>query len=133
MAAAQWPNPGSAPADFFYSANKTEFSATTTPAATWGLRMYNISAIADTMAFSVGTGVVAIHETVPGGFASGMSYCNSSPVYNLLGVQTGIVTAGQSVLPMTRTLQSSRQSFGSGMYIVPRGVPKYGSKICPVR
>ena len=56
MAAAQWPNPGSAASDFFYAPNKSGFSASTTPASQWGLRIYNIGPIADTMTFSVGAG-----------------------------------------------------------------------------
>ena len=56
MAAAQWPNPGSAATDFFFAPNKSQFSSSTNPASLWGLRIYNVGAIADTMTFSVGTG-----------------------------------------------------------------------------
>lgn len=64
MAAEQWPSPGSAATDFFYQENRNEYSATTNPASLWGLRIYNISAAADTMQFSVGTKPVAVRPEV---------------------------------------------------------------------
>jgi M6 family metalloprotease-like protein len=58
LARAKWPNPGSRASDFFHKGNKPEFSSSTNPASSWGLRIYNISSIADTMSFTVGTGAV---------------------------------------------------------------------------
>jgi hypothetical protein len=58
MAEAQWPNPGSAATDFFYSTNKSEFSSTTKPSSLWGLKIYSISTVTDSMTFYVGTGTV---------------------------------------------------------------------------
>ena len=62
MASAQWPSPGSMATDFYFKGNNAEFSSTSTPASSWGLRIYNISAVADTMTFTVGTGTVAFQE-----------------------------------------------------------------------
>lgn len=61
--ATQWPSPGSDAKDFFYQGHLGEFSNTTNPKPTWNngqaaaLRVHSIGAIADTMTFSVGTGV----------------------------------------------------------------------------
>lgn len=112
MAAAQWPSPGSAATDFFYSANKTEFSSTTNPASAWGLRIYGISAIADTMTFSAGTGVITIHQTEPKGFPSVLSSCDNGTVFNLLGIRSGFYNSNRSVF------RRGGQSPGSGIYIV---------------
>ena len=59
-----WPSPGSAATDFFYKGNNSELGDTTKPASAWnngtasGLRIYNISANAPQMTFSVGTGTI---------------------------------------------------------------------------
>jgi M6 family metalloprotease-like protein len=90
MAAAQWPSPGSRATDFYYSPNKTEFSSTTAPTSLWGLRIYNISAIADSMTFSVGTGVIA---TIPR-LSPVMEKDNTGPVllYAVDGTKAGFLT-----------------------------------------
>lgn len=62
----QWPSPGSDPADYFYQGNGTSFGSSTNPPAKWndgtnsGLLIHDISPIADTMTFYVGTGLVSI-------------------------------------------------------------------------
>lgn len=58
LASEQWPNPGTEATDFF-GGTRNSFSATTTPASLWGLRIYDINTDKDTMTFKVGTGVVA--------------------------------------------------------------------------
>ncbi|MBN1760208.1 MAG: M6 family metalloprotease domain-containing protein [Chitinispirillaceae bacterium] len=84
MAADQWPSPGSAAKDFFYSGNNTEFSSATNPAAAWGLKIYDISTVSDTMQFSVGTGVVATHQPA-GAFPSIAVNSPMLPIFDLLG------------------------------------------------
>ena len=84
LAGDQWPSPGSAAKDFFYSGNNAEFSSGTSPAASWGLKLYDMTVAADTMQFSVGTGVVATHEPIN----PIRSYTVNSmplPVFDLLG------------------------------------------------
>jgi M6 family metalloprotease-like protein len=60
-----WPSPGSAATDFFYQGNNSELGDTTKPTSAWnngsasGLRIYDISANAPQMTFSVGTGIIA--------------------------------------------------------------------------
>jgi hypothetical protein len=64
LSSTNWPSPGSAATDFFYKGNNTEFGEGTKPASSWndgsksGLRIYDISANASPMTFSVGTGVI---------------------------------------------------------------------------
>jgi M6 family metalloprotease-like protein len=64
LSSTNWPSPGSTATDFFYKGNNTEFGEVTKPASTWndgsksGLRIYDISANASPMTFSVGTGVI---------------------------------------------------------------------------
>jgi hypothetical protein len=64
-----WPSPGSDGLDYFYRGNGTGFGPTSTPAAKWndgsnsGLVLHDISPIADTMAFYVGTGVVGLNNS----------------------------------------------------------------------
>jgi M6 family metalloprotease-like protein len=92
MAADQWPNPGSAARDFFYASNNDEFSSSASPAASWGLTIHDISAISDTMQFSVGTGVVAALE--PGGLLLPGTAAGTPPVFcDLLGRGLTIHTA----------------------------------------
>ena len=93
MAAAQWPSPGSAASDFFYQPNKAEFSSATAPASSWGLRIYAISALADTMSFGVGTGVVSSRapETGP---ARPFDGTGESVLFNLKGERVGKVEYG---------------------------------------
>ena len=101
MAAAQWPSPGSAASDFFFQANKAEFSSATTPASAWGLRIYNISGLADTMSFYVGTGVVssrlperlAVHSAVYGG---------RNVLFNLKGERVGRIEQGGNIFLQMR-------------------------------
>jgi M6 family metalloprotease-like protein len=99
MAAEQWPNPGSAARDFFYATNKSEFSSTSTPAASWGLRIYDITAAADTMEFSVGTGVVASRESAA---LLRPRTANAAPaaVYDFLGRSIGIPDPASGRLPV---------------------------------
>jgi hypothetical protein len=127
MAAAQWPSPGSASTDFFYSNNKAEFSSTTTPASAWGLRIYGISAIADTMTFSVGTGVVTIRETGMKPFVPEQSSHNNGFIFNLLGDRIAIDNPDQ-IIP-----GPGERSLSSGVYVFPMGQSRHGEKICPVR
>jgi M6 family metalloprotease-like protein len=63
MAAAQWPSPGSAAADFFPAGGRVEFSSTASAFSKWhdgsasGLRIHAIGPAADTLDFAVGTGI----------------------------------------------------------------------------
>ena len=86
MSSAQWPSPGSASTDFFYQGNKAEFSSTSSPASLWGLRVYNISGIADTMSFSVGLSAVATRG-IQMHLVSPVPAPITVPLYNLRGVQ----------------------------------------------
>ena len=110
MAGGQWPDPGSMATDFYYSTNKTEFSSTTNPASLWGLRIYNISAIADTMKFTVGTGTPS--EIAPGhSNVSTESFRKSlepMPLFNVKGMFVGYLKNGKVV-----------SSTGS---VVPKGI-----------
>jgi MYXO-CTERM domain-containing protein len=64
LASMMWPSPGSAATDFFNATVNKELGAATTPSSKWnngsasGLRIYDISASAPTMQFSVGTGML---------------------------------------------------------------------------
>ena len=88
MANAQWPSPGSAATDFFYQTNKTEFSSTTNPASQWGLRIYNISAIADTMSFSVGMGTPILSRNhMPGQNIGSKAEITGLTKYDLRGIR----------------------------------------------
>lgn len=66
MASDQWPSPGSAASDFFHAGTRAEVSDNTAPNLKWyngspsGLRIHAIGPAADTMAFAVGTGAVAL-------------------------------------------------------------------------
>jgi M6 family metalloprotease-like protein len=95
MANAQWPNPGSAATDFFYQGNKAEFSSA------WGLKIYNISAIADTMSFTVGTGTVAIHR-YPGCLqpVSTESSFGVADLFDLRGVRITRSANRQGIVPV---------------------------------
>lgn len=86
MSNEQWPNPGNAATDFFYQGNKTEFSSTSNPASLWGLRIYNISSITDTMSFSVGLTAVAARN-IQMHLVSQVPFTTTSPHYNLRGVR----------------------------------------------
>ncbi|MBN1308276.1 MAG: M6 family metalloprotease domain-containing protein [Chitinispirillaceae bacterium] len=85
LASAQWPDPGDEAADFFSAGNKSEFSASTTPASSWGLRIYDISAAGDTMSFKVGTGVVAAAPAAGNLSAARRDEGDLFTLYNLLG------------------------------------------------
>lgn len=96
MAEEQWPNPGSAATDFYYSTYKSEFSSTTKPASLWGLKIYNISPVADSMTFYVGTGTVPAH----GGLCL-LPVTNASEkmprsLFNLKGQRVGRATVSES-------------------------------------
>ena len=67
LAAEQWPNPGYNARDFFNRENNAEFSVTTKPASSWGLKIYDISEAGATMTFKVGTGTVALDLQAIGG------------------------------------------------------------------
>ncbi len=97
MAGAQWPNPGSAATDFYYQPNKSEFSSSTNPASLWGLRIYNISAIADTMTFYVGTGPIAVRETK---LQMVRPVLSSGPaaLFNLMGARVGMLGRNGKIL-----------------------------------
>jgi M6 family metalloprotease-like protein len=57
-----WPEPGSEQADFYVAGGNAELSASTNPSSAWndesasGLRLYEVSASAESMTFAVGTG-----------------------------------------------------------------------------
>jgi M6 family metalloprotease-like protein len=89
MAVSQWPNPGSATTDFFYSPNRSEFSSISTPAASWGLKMYAISAVSDTMQFSVGNGEISNCKPVTELFVQ-TNIAVRTIAYDLLGRQIKI-------------------------------------------
>lgn len=103
MAKTQWPNPGSAATDFFYQGNKAEFSSTTNPPSAWGLRIYNISAIADTMSFIVGTGTVAVPYG-PGALQPVATVRSSgvAELFNLQGVRIARAADRQGIMPAFR-------------------------------
>jgi M6 family metalloprotease-like protein len=127
MAGAQWPSPGSAATDFFYSANKTDFSSATTPAAAWGLKIYNISAISDTMRFYLGTGTVPVrNETV---------YAIKTPLTALQGPLSVFNPAGQRVGVLnsitSARMQPATHFACSGFYITKSQTPVYSSNIRP--
>jgi M6 family metalloprotease-like protein len=113
MANAQWPNPGSAAADFFYQANKAEFSSTTNPASLWGLRIYSISALADTMNFYVGTGPVAARQA--GGLQLVHPAVSTGPaaLFNLKGVRVGWFGSDGKMLGL------DNRPLAPGGYVVP--------------
>jgi hypothetical protein len=100
MANAQWPNPGSAATNFFYQGNKAEFSSTTSPSSAWGLKLYNISAIADTMSFAVGTGTVAVRRN-PGGLqpVSTESSSGVADLFDLRGVRLARSANSPGIVP----------------------------------
>jgi len=74
LASTNWPEPGSAATDLFAKAGNSELGLQTQPSTKWndgsqsGLRIYDISAPAATMEFSVGTGPLP-----PGGTAGSAS------------------------------------------------------------
>ncbi|MGB7567218.1 MAG: M6 family metalloprotease domain-containing protein [Chitinivibrionales bacterium] len=81
-----WPIPGSKPADFFYSTNNAALTPTSNPNTNWnnntasGLSITNISAISDTMTFTIGAAGAGTQKTLyvvrgqgSGSFTSGQS------------------------------------------------------------
>jgi M6 family metalloprotease-like protein/MYXO-CTERM domain-containing protein len=84
LSATTWPSPGTAATDFFYKGNNSELGATTKPASSWndgsasGLRIYDISANAAQMTFSVGTGAIPDGGPAPGRDASADSSFDSA-------------------------------------------------------
>jgi hypothetical protein len=86
LVSTNWPTPGSKPTDFFYSANNTALTASSTPNSNWnnntasGLSITNISAISDTMTFTIGTAGAGAQKTL----------------YVVRGQGSGQFTSGQS-------------------------------------
>jgi M6 family metalloprotease-like protein len=81
-----WPIPGSKPADFFYSTNNAALTPTSNPNTNWnnntasGLSITNISAISDTMTFTIGAAGAGAQKTL----------------YVVRGQGSGQFTSGQS-------------------------------------
>jgi M6 family metalloprotease-like protein len=122
MAASQWPGPGSAATDFFSSANKADFSSATTPKSEWGLKIYKISAVTDSMIFSVGTGIVPVnYQSVIRSHSSQSTMNFSLPVYTLTGRCLQVSGYNLSTREGSRLLQAS-----SGYSI---NKPGFGSRI----
>jgi len=109
LAKEQWPSPGFDAKDFFNSANNATFAATTTPASTLGLRIYEVSAAAETMSFKVGTGIVAAEVPHIKPVNAGTIGNETVPLFNLLGRAIGS--------PLTGGKGSSR---GASGYLIVR-------------
>jgi M6 family metalloprotease-like protein len=86
LVSTNWPTPGSKPTDFFYSANNTALTASSNPNSNWnnntasGLSITNISAISDTMTFTIGAASASPQKALyvvrgqgSGSFTSGQS------------------------------------------------------------
>jgi len=90
LQASQWPSPGSASNDLFRSNTSSEFSASTSSYSAWyngtpsALRIWEISAVKDSMTFKLGTGQAPVGINIPK-FAHGQGL--QSKHWNLLGQQ----------------------------------------------
>jgi M6 family metalloprotease-like protein len=111
-----WPSPGSAASDLFAKGGKSELAAQTQPNTNWnngspsGLRIYDISAPAATMEFSVGTGPLP----PGGGGAGGSAGSAGAGTGGANGGQAGGNAAGSSAVAGSAAAGSPTTSAGAG-------------------
>jgi M6 family metalloprotease-like protein/MYXO-CTERM domain-containing protein len=117
LADTTWPEPGSAATDLFAKSGKSELSSQTQPNTKWnngsesGLRIYDISAPALTMEFSVGTGPLPPGGT---GGSAGNGNAGNAGAPGTMGGRGGTESAGGSAAGSTPTGNPAAGSAASG-------------------
>jgi|GEM_PF-3011142 CUB domain. len=87
LASTNWPTPGSKPTDFYYATNNAALTSSSNPNSNWnnnsasGLSITNISAISDTMTFTIGAASTGTQKML----------------YVVRGQGSGAFTSGQNV------------------------------------